>query len=92
MSFGGRHAAASKVFSLLNLTLINKNLWSEHTKKIEQQAKIILKMELNRAAPNGKEFKFSSGHIEPARSYEELNVIKASVTKPKQQMMMDKGN
>ena len=62
-AIGGGHAAASKVFSFLRLSPINKNSWADHTKKIEQGAKLLLEDDLNPAARHVKEFKFSNGEI-----------------------------
>ena len=56
-AIGGDHAAASKVFSFLGLSPINKNSWADHTKKIEQETKLLLEDNLNRAAHDVKEFK-----------------------------------
>lgn len=62
-AIGGSHAAAAKVFSFLSLSPTNKNSWADHTKKIEQEAKLLLEDNLNRAARDVKEFKFSNGEI-----------------------------
>ena len=48
-AIGGGHAAASKVFSFLGLSPIHKNSWADHTKKIEQETKLLLEDNLNRA-------------------------------------------
>ncbi|CAH3024705.1 unnamed protein product, partial [Porites evermanni] len=62
-AIGGRHSAASKFFSFLGLAPINKNAWKDHTKKIEEEAKLLLKKELNRASRGVKEWKFSNGQL-----------------------------
>ena len=69
-AIGGGHAAASKVFSFLSP--LNKNSWADHTKKIEQETKLLLEDNLNRAAHDVKEFKFSNGDIGVDCSFEEL--------------------
>ena len=76
------HAAASKVFSFLGLSPINKNSWADHTKKIEQETKLLLEDNLNRAAHDVKEFKFSNGDIGVDCSFEELEdtIIDIGVT------------
>ena len=79
-AIGGGHAAASKVFSFLSP--INKNYWADHTKKIEQETKLLLEDNLNRAAHDVKEFKFSNGDIGVDCSFEELEdtIIDIGVT------------
>ena len=79
-AIGGGYSAASKVFSFLGLAPINKNSWTDHTKKIEERARILLETELNRAAREVKEWKFSNGELDC--SLEELDdtVVDAGVT------------
>jgi len=81
-AIGGVHAAASKVFSFLGLSPINKNSWADHTKKVEREAKLLLEDDLNRAARHVREFKFSNGEIGVDCSFEELEdtIIDIGVT------------
>ena len=50
-------------FTFLGLAPINKNAWADHAKKIEGEAKLLLKKELNRASRGVKEWKFSNGEL-----------------------------
>ena len=77
---GGWYSAASKVFSFLRLAPINKNSWTDHTKKIKERARILLETERNRAAREVKEWKFFNGEVDC--SLEELDdtIVDVGVT------------
>lgn len=70
-TIGGGHVAASKLFSFLVLTPINK--------KIKREAKTLLEVELDCAAFAVKQFKFSNGEIEVDCSFKET-VVDVGVT------------
>ena len=40
-AIGGEYSVGSKVFSFLGLAPINKNSWTDHTKKIKERARIL---------------------------------------------------
>lgn len=77
-TIGRGQSAAVRALSFLGLRPINKAYWTENTKRIEKEAKLILEEELNVAAFEVKEKKFAVGEV--ASSHEELHekVIYAS--------------
>ena len=66
-TIGRGHAAASKAFSFLGLKPINDRYWTNHTKRIEEEANKALQKELDKAAFKVKEFKFASGKVNCSR-------------------------
>ena len=74
------HTAASKMLSFLGLKPINKQHWTENTKKIEEEAEKALQKELDRAAFGVKEWKFANGELECTREELPDVVVDAGVT------------
>lgn len=79
-TIGRGQSAAVRALSFLGLRPINKAYWTENTKRIEKEAKLILEEELNAAAFEVKEKKFALGEV--VSSHEELHekVIDAGIT------------
>ena len=62
-AIGGGHSTASKFFSSLAWRRTTKTPGRIIQKKIEEEAKLLLEKELNRASRGVKEWKFSNGEL-----------------------------
>ena len=79
-AIGLGHSAAAKAFSFLGLKPIDDQYWTEHTKRIELEAKKALEKELDKATFEVKEFKFAAGEVDCSRDELPQTVVKAGVT------------
>ena len=79
-TIGRGQSAAVRALSFLGLRPINKAYWTENTKRIEKEAKLILEEELNVAAFEVKEKKFALGEVESSPEELHEKVIDAGIT------------
>ncbi|KAK3752533.1 hypothetical protein QZH41_016312 [Actinostola sp. cb2023] len=79
-SIGKGHAAASKVCSFLGLKPINKQYWSDTSKKIYEETKEVLEKNLNEVALKLKRLKRQSGEINCAENDLKDVVVDAGVS------------
>ena len=79
-TIGRGQSAAVKALSFLGLRPINKAYWTENTKRIEKEAKLLLEEELKVAACEVKEQKFTLGEVVCSREELHEKVIDAGVT------------
>lgn len=77
---GCGHTAASKFLSFLGLAPVSRNAWADHTKTIEEKAKVLLENELIRASREVKEHKFSLGEVKCSREELDNFIVDAGVT------------